>query len=34
MAAALEISNLQTWYGESHILHNVNLTVQLSLIHI
>jgi branched-chain amino acid transport system ATP-binding protein len=28
MAAALEISNLQTWYGESHILHNVNLTVQ------
>jgi branched-chain amino acid transport system ATP-binding protein len=28
MAAALDISNLQTWYGESHILHNVNLTVQ------
>jgi branched-chain amino acid transport system ATP-binding protein len=28
MAAALEISNLQAWYGESHILHNVNLTVQ------
>jgi branched-chain amino acid transport system ATP-binding protein len=28
MTAALEISNLQTWYGESHILHNVNLTVQ------
>ena len=27
MAAALEISNLQAWYGESHILHNVNLTV-------
>ena len=26
--AALEISNLQAWYGESHILHNVNLTVQ------
>ncbi|MDY7577242.1 ABC transporter ATP-binding protein [Herbaspirillum sp. RTI4] len=24
---ALEISNLQAWYGESHILHNVNLTV-------
>ncbi|WP_228894196.1 ABC transporter ATP-binding protein [Pseudoduganella aquatica] len=28
MAAALEISNLQAWYGESHILHNVNITVQ------
>jgi branched-chain amino acid transport system ATP-binding protein len=28
MAAALEISNLQAWYGESHILHNVNLTVE------
>ncbi|MYM29264.1 ATP-binding cassette domain-containing protein [Duganella sp. CY15W] len=28
MAAALEISNLQAWYGESHILHNVNMTVQ------
>ncbi|WP_426173286.1 ABC transporter ATP-binding protein [Massilia sp. TWR1-2-2] len=27
MAAALAISNLQAWYGESHILHNVNLTV-------
>ena len=27
MAAALEMSNLQAWYGESHILHNVNLTV-------
>ena len=27
MAPALEISNLQAWYGESHILHNVNLTV-------
>ena len=27
MAAALEISSLQAWYGESHILHNVNLTV-------
>jgi branched-chain amino acid transport system ATP-binding protein len=27
MAAALEISNLQAWYGESHILHNVSLTV-------
>jgi branched-chain amino acid transport system ATP-binding protein len=27
MSAALEISNLQAWYGESHILHNINLTV-------
>ena len=27
MTAALEISNLQAWYGESHILHNVNLSV-------
>jgi branched-chain amino acid transport system ATP-binding protein len=27
MNAALEISNLQAWYGESHILHNVNLRV-------
>jgi branched-chain amino acid transport system ATP-binding protein len=26
--AALEISNLKAWYGESHILHDVNLTVQ------
>ncbi len=24
---ALEISGLQAWYGESHILHDVNLTV-------
>ena len=24
---ALAISDLQAWYGESHILHNVNLTV-------
>jgi len=24
---ALEIANLQAWYGESHILHDVNLTV-------
>jgi len=23
----LRISNLQTWYGESHILHGVDLTV-------
>jgi branched-chain amino acid transport system ATP-binding protein len=28
MAAALEISNLQAWYGESHILHNVNISVR------
>jgi branched-chain amino acid transport system ATP-binding protein len=27
MVAALEISNLQAWYGESHILHNINLSV-------
>jgi branched-chain amino acid transport system ATP-binding protein len=27
MSAALEIANLQAWYGESHILHNVNLRV-------
>jgi branched-chain amino acid transport system ATP-binding protein len=27
MAAALEISNLQAWYGESHILHNVHFSV-------
>jgi branched-chain amino acid transport system ATP-binding protein len=27
MAAALEISNLHAWYGESHILHDVNLAV-------
>ncbi|HVL75427.1 MAG TPA: ABC transporter ATP-binding protein [Noviherbaspirillum sp.] len=25
---ALEIRDLQAWYGESHILHNVNLSVQ------
>lgn len=25
---ALEISNLHAWYGESHILHDVNLSVQ------
>jgi branched-chain amino acid transport system ATP-binding protein len=28
MAAALELANLQAWYGESHILHDVNLTVE------
>ncbi|SFV09207.1 ABC transporter ATP-binding protein [Pseudoduganella namucuonensis] len=27
MAAALEITNLHAWYGESHILHDVNLSV-------
>lgn len=27
MAAALQIANLQAWYGESHILHDVNLSV-------
>jgi branched-chain amino acid transport system ATP-binding protein len=27
MTAALEIQNLQAWYGESHILHDVGLTV-------
>ena len=28
MAAALDISGLHAWYGESHILHDVNLSVQ------
>jgi branched-chain amino acid transport system ATP-binding protein len=28
MAAALEISNLQAWYGESHILHGIDLSVK------
>jgi len=27
-ASALEISQLHTWYGESHILHDVNLKVE------
>src|SRR5512132_2461278 len=27
MASALEIKNLQAWYGESHILHGVDLHV-------
>ncbi|QNA87246.1 ABC transporter ATP-binding protein [Massilia sp. Dwa41.01b] len=27
MSAALEISNLQAWYGESHILHGVEFSV-------
>ena len=25
---ALEIQNLHAWYGESHILHGINLSVQ------
>lgn len=28
MTKALEISKLQAWYGESHILHDVNLSVE------
>lgn len=28
MVAALEIRNLQAWYGESHVLHGVDLVVQ------
>jgi branched-chain amino acid transport system ATP-binding protein len=28
MAKALEINKLQAWYGESHILHDVNLSVE------
>ena len=28
MTTALEITNLHTWYGESHILHDVSLTVK------
>ena len=27
MSAALEIRDLHAWYGESHILHGVNLDV-------
>jgi len=27
-AAALEINNLQAWYGESHVLHGVDMVVQ------
>jgi branched-chain amino acid transport system ATP-binding protein len=27
VAKALEISNLHAWYGESHILHDINLSV-------
>lgn len=27
MTAALEIRNLQAWYGESHILHDISFTV-------
>jgi branched-chain amino acid transport system ATP-binding protein len=28
MTAALELSGVQAWYGESHILHDVSFTVQ------
>jgi len=28
MTAALDITNLQAWYGESHVLHGVSLAVQ------
>ena len=28
MTAALEIKNLQAWYGESHVLHGVDMVVQ------
>jgi branched-chain amino acid transport system ATP-binding protein len=28
MTPALEIANLQAWYGESHVLHGVSLSVQ------
>jgi branched-chain amino acid transport system ATP-binding protein len=27
MSCAIEISNLNAWYGESHILHGINLSV-------
>jgi branched-chain amino acid transport system ATP-binding protein len=28
MNAALDITNLQAWYGESHVLHGISLAVQ------
>ena len=28
MTSALEIRHLQAWYGESHILHDVNLSIE------
>jgi branched-chain amino acid transport system ATP-binding protein len=28
MSAALQISDLQAWYGESHVLHGISLDVQ------
>ncbi len=28
MSAALEIDDLQAWYGESHVLHGIGLSVQ------
>ena len=27
MAPLLQVSNLNAWYGESHVLHGVNMTV-------
>ena len=27
-ATALDIQNLESWYGESHILHGVNLSIK------
>ena len=27
MGALLEVSNLNAWYGESHVLHGVDMTV-------
>ena len=27
-APALEIKNLEAWYGESHVLHGVDIVVQ------
>ena len=27
-APALEIKNLEAWYGESHVLHGVDIIVQ------
>ena len=28
MTMALEVKNLESWYGESHILHGVNFAVR------
>ena len=27
---ALEIKNLEAWYGESHVLHGVDIMVRIS----